>query len=379
MRKQLYNEDNELKYNIINIAFFVFFSAAFLWIFLGQYYRGFPSDLLYHISYGGSLSSSYSLMYIILAALDALPLGGLFIAMLLTLFIWFSVYVTKLLLSFLVKTLCDGEAWVWAWVCHMVYPLLFMTPNPYRGVFNCNIYHNSTYLGMKPFALLSILFFFKVISSYKDKSITVKEWLCLAGSLVAATLFKPNFTVGFVLAVLCVLLWDFIRAPKKKFMNYFLVGVTLLPSGLLILYQQSLALNTDSSVAVGLFKAFYAGAKFPITGLIVSVAFPLLCLIFVFADLFKDRFFCFVWVNFLINFAIASLLYETGYKMKDGNFVWGLCFSIGVLFVISIYKFLELKKENQTNKLIVLSMFLGMHIFSWFKYIYELLNGRLPW
>ena len=201
----------------------------------------------------------------------------------------------------------------------------------------------------------------------------------LAGLVLAATLFKPSFAIGFSFAVLCVLIYDFVRSPKKRFLNCVLLGTTVLPGGFLILYQQSLALNQDGGVGIGLFKAFYAGSNYPITGLLVSIAFPLVCLIYVYKDLVKDRYYAFAWLLWGVNFVIASLLYETGEKMKHGNFVWGFCFAIGLLFVVSVYKYLVIIREKKTDKCIVLSMVLGMHLFAWFKYFFEVLTGGYPW
>lgn len=374
----LEKKKNEIRYIVFSIIFFVVVSAAYIWITYAQYYYRYPSDLIAHVNTGKDISGSYSLMYILLGFLNKLTPAGLFIAIFLTAFMWLSVYVTKLLFSHINKDLSTAASWFWAWICHMVYPLLFMRES-LRGVYNCNIIHNSTYQGMKPFMLLTVLFLYKVIYEYKDKGVPVKYWFAIAGSLFISTLMKPSFTVSFSVTLLCFLIYDFARNPKKCFLKCVALGTTVFPSFFIVLYQQNMSLNTESQVAIGLFKAFYATNNYPITGLLVSLAFPLLCLIFCFKDLKNDRYYSFAWINFLVNFLIAAFVYETGVRLTHGNFMWGLSASIGILYVVSINKYLGIIKRVETTRMIVLSMFLGMHLFSWFRYMYELVKGGYPW
>lgn len=373
----------EKRYIVLSIIFFVVVSAVYIRVFIGQYYtypttHTFPSDLLIHIDTGKDVSGSYSIMYILLGLLNKLPNAGVVIALFLTSFMWLSVYITKLLFSQIDKKMSTEASWFWAWITHMVYPLLFLNES-LRGVYNCNIVHNSTYQGMKPFMLLTFLFTIKIIDDYRYDGIKVKDWLLIAGSLFMATLMKPNFTVGFAVTLLCFLIVDFFKDPKKRFLRCVALGTTVFPSFFIVLYQQNMSLNTESQVAFGFFKAFYATNNYPITGLLVSLAFPLLCLIFNYKDLKEDRYYSFAWINFLVNFLIAAFLYETGIRLTHGNFMWGLSASLGILYVVSIVKYIELVRKKSMTQVIVLSMFLGMHLFSWFRYMFELCMGKAPW
>ena len=48
-----------------------------------------------------------------------------------------------------------------------------------------------------------------------------------------------------------------------------------------------------------------------------------------------------------IGFLEALLLAETGSRSNDGNFLWGYCFGIFYLFVLSFVKWIELWKKDK--------------------------------
>lgn len=111
-------KNQEKRYIILSIIFFVLVSAAYIWVFMGQYYtyptnHTFPSDLLIHIQTGKDVSGSYSIMYILLGFLNNFPNPGFVIAIFLTMFLWLSVYISKLLLAFLNKNISASAAWFW--------------------------------------------------------------------------------------------------------------------------------------------------------------------------------------------------------------------------------------------------------------------------
>lgn len=58
--------------------------------------------------------------------------------------------------------------------------MFLLNSSPYLGMFCFNLYHNSTYQTMKPFAVLSIIIFIKLFNKYYDTTISILEWISFA-------------------------------------------------------------------------------------------------------------------------------------------------------------------------------------------------------
>ena len=365
------------------------YTIVMLTLFYRQYYwtnnvNYFKSDLTMHIKFGKSGDSLYSLMYICLGFLDSLPYPGICIGVFLTAFLLFGVWATRQIIAFARPKQDKWVVWIYAWICNLVFPLTvsyiphFGSFN-YRGLLNFNIYHNSTYIAMKPFALLAVLCFFKMMfNRYYEKRISVKDWIVFSLMMLLATAFKPNFIVGFSLTVLCVLIADFIRCRGKNILNFILVGTTVFPSVLLTLYQQAQLFDEKSQMKIGFMKALGAMTKHPAIPVLLSLAFPLVILAFAFKDIKPDKFYRFAWVHMLINLAMTLFLYETGSRLKHGNFLWGSYLAIGLLFILSVCKLDELFEKRKLGYAFCGSMVLGMNVFCWFNYIFSILKGNFP-
>lgn len=374
---------------IATVAITFVYTAVLLLLFYRQYYLTnnvdyYKSDLTMHIKFGKSGESLYSLMYLCLGLLDSLPYPGVCIGVFLVLFLLFGVWATKQLIAYLRPAQDKWVVWVYAWICNMVFPLTVpYFPHfgsfDYRGLLNFNIYHNSTYIAMKPFALLAVLCFFKLMDNrYEQKRISAKEWIVFSLMMLLATAFKPNFIIGFSLTMLCVLIADFIRCRGKNILNFILVGTTVFPSAALTLYQQSQLFGESSQIKIGFLTALRAMTEHPEIPLLLSFVFPLVILAFSFRDLKSDKLYRFTWLHMLINLFMTLFLYETGKRIKHGNFLWGSYFAIGLLFIFSVCKLDGLIEKKKTACIVCGSMILGMNIFCWFNYMCDILNGNFP-
>lgn len=377
---------------IATIVFALAYTAVFLLIFYRQYYwenraLGFyMSDTHAHVRFGQSGQSLYSLMYLTLGLLDRLPMGGVWIAAFLTALLLFGIWATKMLLQYLLPKQNKWVVWMYAFVCNMVFPItMAYVPHfgdfRYKGMLNFNIYHNSTYIGMKPFALLTMLFLFKILKTYAEQRMSFKDWAGLAGMMLVATAFKPNFIVGFAVAILVVLIVDFIRVRGKHFLNFVIMGSTVLPGFFLTLYQSSALYESDSSssqLKIGFLTALRAVVNHPEIPLLLSFVFPLVIFAFCFKDLKSDKYYRFAWLHMLINLAMTVLLYETGARFRHGNYFWGSYFAVGVVFILSVAKLDELIENKRMGALTVSSMALGAHVLCWVNYVCTIIKGAKP-
>lgn len=370
----------------LTIFFFVGYCAMFLTLFYKQYYfghYGYMSDLLYHIEFFKTGENMYSLMYVFLGLLDMLPFPGEFIAVFLTGLLLLGVYATKKLLQFLMPHKDTWVVWVYAWVCNMFFKILipiipFISTFRYETVLNFNVYHNPTYIAMKPFAVLSVYYFLTFIKKYPTEGIKVKEWFIFSGLMLAATAFKPNFIVGFSIAVLFVLIFDFFSHKGKHILNYIAVGTTVFPSIALTVFQQTQVFNENSHIRIGFMTALNAMNDWPLVGIILSMVFPIVILIYNFKDIFKDKFYTFGLLQMLTNLFITFFVYEDGPRLAHGNFLWSSYFAVGIFVIVSMYKFNKLAEQNNKGAIALTSAILGAHFMGWLNYCFDLLNGGRP-
>ncbi|MBQ2972701.1 MAG: hypothetical protein IJE16_09200 [Ruminococcus sp.] len=370
----------------LTVIFFVGYSAMFITLFHHQYYMsdiGYLADLLYHIEFFETGENMYSLMYVLLGLLDKLPSSGVGIAVFLTGLLLLGVYATKCLLQYLMPHKDKWVVWVYAWICNMFFkiiiPIIPMVGTfRYEVVLNFNVYHNPTYIAMKPFAILSVLYFLTFIKTYHKERISAKQWLVFTGLMLLTTAFKPNFIVGFSLAVLCVLIIDFVKNRGKNILNYILVGTAVLPSIALTFLQQSQLFNDNSHIRIGFMTGLKAMDEYPLLTVILSMVFPIVILIYSYRDVFKDKLYAFGLLQMLTNLAITFFVYEDGPRLNHGNFLWSSYFAVGIFCAVSMYKFNKLVEENNKGGVIISSSTLGAHFMGWINYVFDLLNGGRP-
>lgn len=338
------------------------------------------ADLLSHIQYGLSENSGYSLTYIILGFLWKLPrYHSVIISLFLMTLNILSIIFTYMLFKIHLKNIPKEYLYLAALVCNIYMPIHIpsFNPSPYIGMLGFNLYHNSTYIAMKPFAVLSIIIFIRLMNQYYNKTISILEWICFASCLFITTWFKPSFMFGFAPYMLIILIIDFIKGKGKNILNYIIFGTTTFPAICLMLWQKTQLFDQQNGIEYGFLKVWRLYSNNPLLSLMLSIAFPLIVLIFNYKDLLTCKLYQFSWFFALINIFIFAFLYESGPRMADGNLSWGTHFAAGLLFIISMYKFLDKIKNMSKIKLIIVSSILGMHILCGINYITKILYTNI--
>ncbi|MBQ7774953.1 MAG: hypothetical protein IJ379_03445 [Lachnospiraceae bacterium] len=310
--------------------------------------RYFQSDLPYHISmiiddcwYYSFTAYAYQLLYGLAGKSTFLIAGFLGLVTL------GSILLTERLLSVLLeRKKADALTLGGAMLLNMVMPFFFEWAGKYRYVSyqSGNLWHNSTYLCMKLLALLAMLCYFRLEKSYAEK-IEWKQWLFFAVTLVITTGIKPSFLTVFAPAMALKLLWDLFH--KVPFKQIFLFGCAVLPACGVVLWQNMVLFGEDTGQGFALnpWFTFSLHADRPKAAVLCSIAFPLVVLVFSLKELWKDKKYFFAWLMTGIGFLEALLLAETGSRANDGNFLWGYCFAIFYIFVVSFVKWLKLWKK----------------------------------
>ena len=315
--------------------------------------RYFQSDLPYHISmviddgwYYSFTAYLYRLLYflgggstVLIAAVLAVAAAG-------------CVVLTERLLRKLLKSQeTTVVTLLGALTLNFVMPFFFRPAGMYRYVSYQagNIWHNSTYQFMKPAALAAILLYIGIEEHYREK-ISGKRWLLFAGTLVLTTGIKPSFLTVFAPALALKLLWDLFH--KVSFKQIFLLGSTVLPACLVVLWQNGVLFGADTGngITFSPWYSFSLHADRPKLAVLCSLAFPLVVLFFSFMELWKDKVYFFAWLMTGIGFLEALCLVETGTRSRDGNFLWGYSFALCLIYTISFEKWVEyIKRVNDAR------------------------------
>lgn len=307
--------------------------------------RVFQSDLPYHISmivddgwYYSFTAYVYQALYLL--AGKATWLIALFLAVVSV----GTVFLTEKLLRVLLgENKCTALTLGSALILNMVMPFFLEWAGRYRYVSyqSGNLWHNSTYLCMRLFAIASLLCYMKIEKSYREK-ITAKQWVLFALLLVITTGIKPSFLTVFAPAMALKLLWDLFH--KVPFKQIFIFGSAVLPACGVMLWQNMVLFGEDTGqgFAWNPWFTFSLHADRPKAAVLCSIAFPLIVAAFSLKELLKDKKYFFAWLVTGIGFLEALLLAETGSRSNDGNFLWGYCFAIFYIFIVSFVKWLEM-------------------------------------
>ncbi|MGN1148191.1 MAG: hypothetical protein ACI4TB_07185 [Lachnospiraceae bacterium] len=311
--------------------------------------RYYQSDLPYHISMIIEDGWYYSFTAYIYQLLYFLGGGktGLIAAFLAVVTVLCVVVTERLLRRFLAKDHASVLTVAGALALNLVMPFFMKMAGQYRYVSyqSGNLWHNSTYQCMKLFALASMLYYLEIEESYREK-ITAKQWLVFAGLLILCTGIKPSFLTVFAPVLAVKLLWDLCK--KVRFKQLFLLGSTVLPACFVVLWQNMVLFGEDTGngFTIDPWYSFSLHADRPKLAVLCSIAFPLVVLVFSLKELLHNKTYLFVWGMAGVGFLEALCLVETGSRSRDGNFLWGYCFAIFMLMVVSFVRLLQLLKEK---------------------------------
>lgn len=359
----------------------------------GQY---FESDLPYHINMALD-GWGYSLTAWVYRILSLFPFCNVWIAVFLAL----STIAAVALTFYYYKkkgenTAASAGA---AFICAFAMPFFIRSIHyqRYIGYQSPSIWHNSTYIVMKPLALASLLLYFFIADKYGKEKCS-KSSIAFALLLALCTATKTSFIFVFAPAALCFLIADLAVGISWK--KVLLSALTVIPSVFVILWQEVVLFGEDTgnSIIIDFGYTVYQRAEKPYFTMILSALFPVLVFLFngipVFADTIKDlkkregilthREFLIAWTMWFFGAAELLFLRESGARENDANFSWGYDFALFVLFIISIRyfiqnlrdrKFLFGKKWLKTIYASVMMAILSYHVYCGVYFFIELLSG----
>ncbi|MBE5865193.1 MAG: hypothetical protein E7292_03125 [Lachnospiraceae bacterium] len=225
------------------------------------------------------------------------------------------------------------------------------------GIYTPNPIWNATYLATRPFTIICFFEAAKVLKNYQ-RNFTWKGCMPFAVSLLLMTITKPSYTLVLVPLMGILLLVDLIRSKGKSLKNAFLLCVTMIPTGLHLLYQffgvftgtNVKGEETGIGISFGLVWNNYT-KSIPLSivmGMALTLGVLVLNLVFNYKTIREKFTYRFAWYNYLVGMAMFLFLYEKGFRMEHANFSWG--YMHGMFFVFFMTLVLVLRNTMEWRK-----------------------------
>lgn len=331
----------------------------------GEFFRNVP-HFLYHL-----LTALVHVMAPVLTVADAGFVVMLLaeLAVVLILYVWLrSVLAVSSLRAGLLAV-------VMALLIAIVAPVNLLTPETlYFGYLVPHVYHNPTIILMKPFALLVFIQGVLAIQGH----IRAAWWQVLLTAIltVLCIVAKPSFIIILLPALALLTLWRLItRRPVGWLL---LLGGIVIPAGAILVYQ-TFAWTSSGGIALAPLETFLhwsihydvAANQNLLPRFFLSIAFPLLVLLFYFRRAVRDTMLVLAWVCFSVGAAYTYLLADLT-AIEAGDFTWSgqagtfILFAASAVFLMKqnlwlVEKTLTPLRSDQLRLLVPL-LALGLHL-----------------
>jgi hypothetical protein len=201
------------------------------------------------------------------------------------------------------------------------------------------VWHNPTYIVMKPFSLLTYYFYCKILSDKNDDNkLFWKYGIFLILSIIA----KPSFALVFLPAVAIITTYSLIK--KQLTLKQFLeVVIFSLPGFAILIWQYISTFQEDVSTIVKFGSFMNMSILKAIVATVAVVALPMCYVIWKkkTRESIPQRL-KYAFVVFSIGWLQFMFLQEVGYA--DGNFAWG--YMIGI-FILYYETYVSFRNDNE--------------------------------
>lgn len=196
--------------------------------------------------------------------------------------------------------------------------------NMYLGYYVPNVWHNSTYLCMMPFAIATYLLSVKQFHEYLNE----RNWQ-IAIVLAISVLIKPSFFFIYILAYPCVMCLQY-RFTKRFWESLWpiCVGMAILAYEYISIYMYGAVdiyeSAENSKVVIDILSvlspSFWSADR--VIYILISLSFPLLFLLMEYRRVIHDKELWFVAIMLFSAIGISLCCKETGPRANHGNFGW---------------------------------------------------------
>lgn len=217
----------------------------------------------------------------------------------------------------------------------------FYSEDIYFGQGSPTIWHNPTYLAVKPFALLSCLLLLRMA---QDRQANGKRCVLYAVITLLCLFLKPSYFQVQAPAIFIYLVIDFILNRDFRFVRN--IALTFLPAIAYMLIQFWIMFYSSTGGGEGIGFGFFTVYRFTNSSLLVSIllllAFPIYSGIVLWKDLIARKSpYLFLVIMVVVGFCEYSFLLENGPRMYHGNFSWGYMLSVFLYWAFALPLFLK--------------------------------------
>lgn len=387
-------ERSEKVYKILYIVALTVYAGVLMYLYYHQMSAvltgstRFESDSAVHYTMAvrdGYYHSLAAFVYLLLSWISQPDVTMVLVAILLTALTVGAIPLTARLVKEILarsgETLEEYLVWVIAFAGNILTAFYVKAVNRahYIGYQCPNMWHNSTYIFMRFFAILTLIAFLKVYDDYKN-GVPMKEWVIYTLLLTVTAGFKASFLTVFAPVLAIVLLRDLCR--KTKFVNVFVMALSVIPPMAVMVIQSIVMSGAGGSngYAIKPFAALSMRGDHPKAALILSILFPLVLFFAHVKDFYKDKFYLWSLVMWVVGFLEAFLLIETGERSLDSNFLWGYSIALFFLFVSSAVRLFKDLCNRQASLLAKIICYIAVatllwHVYSGINYLRILLSG----
>lgn len=398
---------------VIFLTGLIIYTAVMLYLFIMQCYEvpEFESDMPAYVDKVAGIQGDYEFPYplfFVTAQIFAVIMGApAAVALVTALLNAFAICVAKYYLNREVRSFTDydtlqgkkkvavdvavtGAVFVLFLISNLYSPkntAFFGFDYAYRcmGIYTPNPFWNATYMATRPFAIIC---FFEAVAVLRDYRSNF-SWKCcmpFAISLLLTTLTKPSYTLVIVPLLGIILLCQLIGSKGKSFQNAFKLCVTMIPTGLALLYQYSglfTGVNSrgeDTGIGFDFALVWSNYSKSIPLSIVMGMALALGVAVLNYKELQTNSIYQFAWANYLIGMVMFLCLYEKGFRMLHANFSWGYMHGMFCVFMITLI--LVIKNTIQWRKswkiLFVMAEWgvLGIHLICGVNFLMYALRGN---
>ena len=240
----------------------------------------------------------------------------------------------------------DGLLMVFALGLAILAPVTIWTDGYMLGYLNPIVYHNPTSITARLFIIPVAALAFRSFQNQPYRSLNHRVYILLLSSvlIVLLNLAKPSFALALVPGCLVFALW---RVLSGKRVDWFLLALgVLLPATLMTALQTVMSYvvsDGSSSIAIGFLT--FMKLRLPtwriLIQLLLSIVFPVGVGLLYAKQARRDTFLGFSWTVFICAILVTYMLYESGPRMRHGNFLWTSYNAIFLLMFASILFLVE--------------------------------------
>ena len=267
------------------------------------------------------------------------------------------IIVYYLLFNILLTQTSRVKAWIIASLLSVALmvasPLNFIFPldgKHYFGYIVFTVFHNPTFIVLKPLGLLFFLLILKLLQA--ENRFNLRLMASAFALTVVSILAKPSYAICAVPVFGLYTIPMMIRGHWRLF-TMIALGI-FLPVALSLGWQYSLTYtgNAESKIIWAPLAAISAHSSWLLVKYLLSILFPAAVYLAFFSRARRDFALNLSWLIFLLGSFYTYFLAESGERFYHGNLGWGTLECLFILFVFSVIFLLKNRADiRQTPKM----------------------------